>query len=179
MKAERRLAVALAFLTLTVGVVAYRIAADSGLRRVDALVREGFRLFAAAEKERPAGRLDAEAVEARVEAVTGVRLRLPRDEGRFEYRGVARVRVLRAAAAAVHFTALGDRCLLLVAGGGLLGGAARPAAFFASPGFISGEKEGKAFVFWERRGAAFLLVSGGDLGGAFDLVRRHLSAGEG
>lgn len=172
---QKRLAGVLVFLTLTVGVVAYRIAVDSGLRRVEAAAREGLRLLAAAEKERAASAVDPGEAERRVEALTGVRVRLPRDESLFAFRAVWRARVGRVQAAGVFFLYEGRPCLLLVMGRGILGGTAGESAFFADSGFISGEREGKAFVFWRKEGAAFLLAAAGDLPGAFDLVRRHLT----
>lgn len=170
-----RLAVALVFLTLIVAVVAYRISLDSGLRRVDLLAREGLRLYAAAQKEKPAGSIGAGAAEERVAALTGARIRLPRDEGRFTYQGVSRGKVGKAPAAVVRFAFERRMCLLVILGQMTLRGAGREPGLFSESGFISGERNGKAFVFWEEEGTTFLLVSDGDLTSLFDLVRRYLT----
>ena len=42
-------------------------------------------------------------------------------------------------------------------------------------GFLSGETEGKSFVYWEREGVAYLLVTSADLTTAIDLVRRYFT----
>lgn len=171
-----RLAVALVFLTLTVGVVAYRISLDSGLRRVDVVAREGSRLFAAAKREKAAGVLEAGAVAEKVAVLTGARVAFPQQGDRFAYHAVSRVRIGKTAGAAVRFASEGRPCLLLVIGQETLRGTVRDEpAFLSGSGFISGERGGDAFVFWEREGTTFLLVSDGDLTSLFDLVRRDLT----
>lgn len=170
-----QLGVALVFLTLTVAVVAWRISLDSGLRRVEALTREGLRLYDAARREKPGGPLDPAAVEERVAALSGARVTLPRDAGSFTYQGVSRGRVGRTPAAVVRFASGGRMMLLVVVGHPMLRGPGRETAFFAGGDLISGEREGRSFVFWERGGTTFLLVSDGDLTDLFDLVRRRMS----
>lgn len=170
-----RLAVALVFLTLIVAVVAYRFSVDLGLRRVDLIAREGLRLYAAAGKETGAGAVDAGAVEERVAALAGARIRLPRDEGLFAYQGVTRGKVGKTPAAVVRFVYEGRMCLLVILGRETLRAAGREPALFSASGFISGERDGKVFVFWEQEGTTFLLVSDGDLTSLFGLARRYLT----
>ena len=172
-----RVAVVLVLLTVTVAAVAMRIARDSGLRKVDLLARDAMRIFATARAEgMSAPPLSPEAVEERVREWTGIGLMLPRGDEAFSFLGVSREKIGRQAAAAVRI-AYGEDLyvLLLVRQETLRGPGGPPASLFAESGFIAGEKEGKSFVFWEKDGGSFILVSDADLTSAFDLVRRHLT----
>lgn len=172
-----KVAVVLVLLTVTVAVVAMRIARDSGLRKVDVLVRDAVRIFAAARSEEASGPpVPAEAVEERVREWTGIGLVLPRDGDAFSFRGVSRERIGRHSAAAVRIAWEGDLYVLLLVRRETLQGFGGPSpSLFEGGGFISGEKDGKSFVFWEKDGGSFILVSDGDLTRAFDMVRRHLT----
>lgn len=172
-----RVAVVLILLTVIVAAVAIRIARDSGLRRVDSLARDAMRIFATARSEGISGPpLSPDTVEERVREWTGIGLMLPRDDEEFSFLGVSREKIGRQAAAAVRI-AYGEDLyvLLLVRQETLRGPGGPPASLFTESGFISGEKEGRSFVFWEKDGGSFILVSDADLTRAFDLVRRHLT----
>ncbi len=172
-----RVAVVLVLLTVTVAAVAMRIARDSGLRRVDVLTRDAMGIFAAARKEAPAGPpLAPEAVEERVREWTGIALMLPRGDEEFSFLGVSREKIGRHPAAAVRISYGEDLYVLVLIRHETLRGPGGPSAsLFAESGFISGEKDGKSFVFWEKDGGSFILVSDADLTSAFELVRRHLT----
>ncbi|MGE5190597.1 MAG: hypothetical protein ACM3NF_11130 [Gemmatimonadota bacterium] len=172
-----RVAVVLVLLTVTVAAVAMRIARDSGLRKVDALVRDAVRIFAAARSEAPPGPpLSPETVEERVREWTGIGLMLPRGDEAFSFRSVSRERFGRQPAAAVRIDYGEDLfLLLLVRQETLRGFGGTSPSLFGGAGFISGERDGKSFVFWEKDGASFILVSDADLTRTFDLVRRHLT----
>lgn len=170
-----RVAAVLAILTVTVGAVAFRMSRDTGTRRVEVLIREASRLFAAGQKEIPGPAPgDPAEIETRIRELTGAEILLPRDEESFVYGGVTQEKVGRRSAA-VRLTFGEDRYLLLVVRGDTLPRTAAGAFRFFEPGFISGEKDGKSFVFWERDGISFVLVSDADLTRAFDLVRRYLT----
>ncbi len=172
-----RVAVVLILLTVTVAAVAMRISRDSGLRKVDVLAREAVRLFATARNEgMSVPPLSPDTVEERVREWTGIGLALPRDDDAFSYPGVSREKIGRRDAAAVRI-AYGEDLyvLLLVRQETLRRRGADTSSLFSESGFISGEKEGKSFVFWEKDGASFILVSDADLTSAFELVRRHLT----
>ncbi len=172
-----RVAVVLVLLTVTVAAVAVRIARDSGLRRVDLLAREAMRIFATARNEGKSGPpLSPDAVEERVREWTGIGLMLPRDDEAFSFLGVSREKIGRQPAAAVRIAYGEDLYVLLLVRQETLRRPGAPAAsLFAESGFISGETEGRSFVFWEKDGGSFILVSDADLTSAFDLVRRHLT----
>jgi hypothetical protein len=171
---QPHLAIVLIFLTLTLAVVGVRISRDSGIRRVDDLVREAQRAFAAPQKEDAEARDPAD-VEARVREWTGARIMLPRDEELLAYTGFSREKMGRQTVAAVRFTFSGDPYLLMVVRREMIGDSESPESLFSESGFLSGEKDGKAFVFWEREGVSYLLVTGAELEHAFDLVRRYFT----
>jgi hypothetical protein len=171
-----RMVLVLVVLTLTVAVVAYRIAFDAGPRRVENLVREGLRLFAAAQKETESGPpADPAEIEKRAWELTGMRLSLPKDAPPFTYLGVTRPRWGKDPATAIRFTHEEDLCLLLAVRRETFGAGASSQMLFSGPGFISGEREGRSFVFWEKNGTTFLLVSDADLSRTFELVRRYFT----
>jgi len=171
---QPRLAIVLFILTITVAVVGIRISRDSGIRRVDALVRGAQRAFAVPQKEKAKPR-DPEEVEALVREWTGAAIALPRDEELFTYTGVAREKVGRQVAAVIRLSFSGERYLLLVVRREMIGRAGSPDSLFSQSGFLSGEKDGMAYVFWEREGVSYLVVTGADLEHAFDLVRRYFT----
>ncbi len=171
---QPRLAIVLIFLTLTIVVVGVRISRDSGFRRVDALVRDAMRMFDVPPKEGTAV-LDPADVEARVKEWTGVRVTLPRDEPLFRYVGVAREKVGRQSAAVIRMSFSGEPYLFLVVRTEMIGASKSPDSLFSESGFLSGEKSGKSFVFWEKEGVSYLLLTGAELDHAFDLVRRYFT----
>jgi hypothetical protein len=168
-----RLAIVLFFLTLTVAVVGVRIWMDTGFRRVDALVRDAQRALAAPQNEDQAAR-DPEEVEARIREWTGAKVLLPRDE-LFTYTDVSRKKVGRMVAAMVRLVFSGDRYLLLVVRKGMIRGRGARQSLFLQSGFLSGEKNGNSFVFWEREGVSYLCMAEADLEHVFDLVRRYFT----
>lgn len=171
---QPRLAIVLIFLTLTIAVVGVRISRDSGFRRVDGLVRDALRAFAVPQKE-GAGTRDPAEVEARVKEWMGVRIILPRDEQLFTYTGVAREKIGRQQAAVIRLSYSGEPYLLLVLRREMIGGTKSPDSLFSESSFLSGEKNGKSFVFWEREGVSYLLLTGAELEHAFDLVRQYFT----
>ncbi|MGA7105379.1 MAG: hypothetical protein WBX49_08550 [Candidatus Deferrimicrobiaceae bacterium] len=171
---QPRLAIVLFILTLTVVVVGIQILRDSGIRRVDTLFRVAQRAFAVPEKKKANPR-DPEEVEALVREWTGARIVLPRDEELFTYTGVAREKVGRQVTAVIRLSFSGERYLLLVVRREMIGRAGSPDFLFSQTGFFSGEKDGMAYVFWEREGVSYLVVTGSDLEHAFDLVRRYFT----
>ena len=170
---QPRLVIVLIFLTLTLAVVGVRISRDSGIRRVDDLVRQAQRAFAVPHQEWAA--LDPAEVEARVKEWTGAEIILPRDEQQFAYTGIDREIKGRQVAAAIRFSFSGEPYLLLVVRKEMIGNAESPDSLFPQSGFLSGEKDGKSFVFWEREGVSYLLVTETELERAFDLVRRFFT----
>jgi hypothetical protein len=171
-----RIAVVLAILTLTVAVVGWRISRDAGVRRVDGLAREAVRLFVAAPEPgaAPGAPVDPAEAEKKVHGISGVALDLPRDEADFAVESVRRETVGKQAAAAVRFRYAGDVFLLLAFRQERLLGD-RPPAAFPEESFLSGDREGKSFVFWERDGALYIVVSNVDVARAFELVRRFFT----
>ena len=171
-----RLAVVLVILTLTVGVVGYRISRESGTRRVDVMAREAQRLFDASRAEWAKGNpLDPGAVEGRIQDWVGAKVVLPRDEQLFSYRGATRERFGKLTVAAVRLTFGEDPFLLLVARPEPFRGGEDPSPLVSESSFLSWEKEGKSFVSWERDGVLYILVSNVDLTRTFDLVRQYFT----
>lgn len=169
-----RVAAVLAFLTVTVAVVAFRMARDADLRRIETLVREATKVYAAVRNGEADPPRDPAQVEERLKELTGVAQPLPRDGDAFSYGGVSRVNLGRRAAAAVRLTWEGDPYVLVVLRRETLRGGGG-ASLFDGSGFVSGDRDGLSFVYWERDGASFILVSAADLSRAFDLVRRYLT----
>jgi hypothetical protein len=173
MEFRPRMAVVLAFLTLTVALVGWRISRDSGVRRVDGLAREAVKLFSAGAAAK-GGTLDPAEAERHVLGISGVPLGLPRDDPDFQVESVRREMVGKQAAAAVRFRYAGEPYLLLAFSRERLLGD-RPPAAFPEESFLSGERDGISFVFWERDGALYILASREDVTRAFDLVRRYFT----
>lgn len=171
---QPRLAVVLVFLTLTLAVVAVRITRHTGPSRVDGMAREAIRIHRSLEKT-GAAPLDPTEVEEKVRQLTGAKLDLPRGEGAFSFTGVMRAKVGRQPAAAVHLAFSGNSYLLLVVRKKPRGGGGDSGELFPESGFLSGEMEGKSFVYWETQGASLFIVTSADLTSTFDLVRRYFS----
>jgi hypothetical protein len=167
-----RLGVVLVFLTLTVAVVGWRIAEDSGNRRTDRLAKEAIGLFAAS----PPGKAHPEPVPVpdaakKLRDLAGVPVDLPEGDPDFVVLEVRRETFDRHAAASVRFLYEGEAYLLVVCPRERILGGSLPSAF-PEGSFLSGEQAGRSFVFWERGEASCMLVSGVDVSRAFDLVRR-------
>jgi len=166
-----RLAVVLVFLTLMVAVVGWRIARDTGARRVDVLAHEAIRLFDAIPPEgalrEPLAVAEAEKV---FRGLAGVPMEFPRDDD-FVPVEVQRVTFSKRPAASLRFRYAGDAYLLLVSARDRMLGSGFPSAF-PEGSFVSGERDGRSFVLWDREGASCILVSDVDVTQAFDLVRR-------
>jgi hypothetical protein len=172
---QPRWIIVLLFLTLVVSVVALRISWNSGLRRVDALVRDAERALALPMKVDTAAPRDPAEVEAKIREWTGAKIVLPRDEQLFTYNGVAREKMGRLPAVVVRLSFSGEPYLLLVVRKEMIRGSRSPGSLFSESGFLSGEKDGMSYVFWEREGISYLVVTGAELEHAFDLVRRYFT----
>jgi len=171
-----RLAIVLAFLTLTVGVVGYHISRDSGIRRVEGLAQEARRAFAASQGGGMAGpSKDPGEIEKRLKEWVGAAVMLPRDERLFSYKGVTREKIGRKAGAAVHLTFSDEPYLLLIVRADSPRASEPAGPLFTESSFLSWEKEGKSYVFWERDGVMYILVSNVDLTHTFDLVRQYFT----
>ncbi|HEY5191137.1 MAG TPA: hypothetical protein VII77_04055 [Candidatus Deferrimicrobium sp.] len=167
-----RLTVVLVFLTLMVAVVGWRIARDTGARRVDVLAREAIGLFDAAPSTGTAtAPLDAAEAEMRFRGLAGVPIGFPRDDVDFVPIEVRKETFANHPAASLRFLYAGEGYLLVVSARDRLLGAPSVAAF-PEGSFVSGERDGRAFVLWEREGATCIVVSEVDVTLAFDLVRR-------
>ncbi|MGB7631083.1 MAG: hypothetical protein WBM29_08380 [Candidatus Deferrimicrobium sp.] len=167
-----RLTVVLVFLTLMVAVVGWRIARDTGARRVDALAREAIELFDAVPLTGAAtAPPDAAEAEKLMRAWAGVPVGFPRDDQDFVPVEVRRETFANRPAASLRFRYAGERYLLVVSAPDPLLGASSVAAF-PEGSFVSGERNGRSFVLWEREGASCIMVSAVDVTKAFDLVRR-------
>jgi len=176
MEFRPRMTVVLVFLTLMVAVFGWRFFQDSGGRRVDEMAREAVGLYAGS----PAGAsgagasLDPSEASRRVHEYSGAHLEFPREEADFVLTGVRRETFGKRPAAAIRFRFGRDSFLLLAfRQDRLLGN--RPAAAFPEESFLSGERDGKSYVFWERDGASYIMVSDVDVTRAFDLVRRFFT----
>jgi len=167
--------IVLLILTLTVSIVGIRIYWGSGLRRVDALVRDAERALSHPGKADATVPLDPAEVEAKVREWTGSKISLPRDDQLFTYYGVSRPRMGRVPAVVIRLSFSGEPYLLLVVRQEMIRGTRSPGSLFSQAGFLSGEKDGKSYVFWEREGVSYLVVTGAELEHAFDLVRRYFT----
>lgn len=166
------LAVVLLFLTVTIAVFAVRIVRDSGVSRVDRLAWEGFRLYESLGVDGGTS-LDPADVEKSVTEWTGAKLPFPRGVDGAVITSVRREKVGRERAAAVRFLGPEDGYLLLVVRIRRRGG--NEEGLFSGTGFLSGETEGKSFVYWERGDAACFLVTSANLAGAIEFVRRYFT----
>jgi hypothetical protein len=167
-----RTAVVLVILTLMVAVVGWRIARDTGARRVDVLAREAIGLFDAAKSTGTAAAPpDAAEASVRFQALAGVPIGFPRDDADFVPLEVRRETFANHPAASLRFRYAGEGYLLVVSARDRLLGTASVAAF---PGgaFVSGERDGRSFVLWEREEATCIVVSKVDVTLTFDVVRR-------
>ena len=167
-----RTAVVLVVLTLMVAVVGWRIARDTGARRVDLLAREAIGLLDAAT---PTGTAtappDAAEAEVRFRAFAGVPFGFPRDDVDFVPVEVRRETLANHPATLLRFRYAGEEYLLVVSARDRLLGTASDAAF-PEGSFVSGERDGRSYVLWEREEATCIVVSEVDVTLSFDLVRR-------
>ena len=167
-----RTTVLLVILTLMVAVVGWRIARDTGARRVGVLAREAIGLFDAAP---PAGTAtappDAAEAEKRFRALAGVPFAFPQDDADFVPVEVRKETFANHPATSLRFRYAGEGYLLVASARSRLLGAPSIAAF-PEGSFVSGERDGRSFVLWEREGASCIVVSEVDVTLAFDLVRR-------
>ncbi len=167
-----RLTVVLVFLTLMVAVVGWRIARDTGARRVAVLAREAIVLYdAPPSKGAAAVAPDAVEAEKRFRALAGVPIGFPRDDVDFVPVEVRRETFANRSAASLRFRNAGTEYLLVVSAPDRRLGAPSVSAF-PDGSFVSGEMNGRSFVLWEREGASCIVVSEADVTRAFDLVRR-------
>jgi len=167
-----RTAVVLVFLTLMVAVVGWRIARDTGTRRVEILAREGVGLFNAAPSTGSVtAPPDAVEAEKRFRALAGVPIGFPRDDPDFVPVEVRREVFANHPAVSLRFRYAGAGYLFVVSVRDRLLGTPSVAAF-PEGSFVSGERDGRSFVLWEREEATCIVVSEGDVTRAFDLVRR-------
>jgi hypothetical protein len=167
-----RLTIVVVILTLMVAVVGWRIARDTGARRVDALAREAIALFDAVPST-PADTAPPDAAEAsvRFRDLAGVPIGFPRDDVDFVPVEVRGETFANRPAASLRFRYAGEGYLLVVSARDRLLGTTEVAAF-PEGSFVSGERNGRSFVLWEREGASCIVVSDVDVTRAFDLVRR-------
>ena len=167
-----RTTVVLVFLTLMVAVVGWRIARDTGARRVDVLAREAIVLFDAAPSTGTAATPpDAAEAEKRFRTLAGVPIGFPRDDADFVPVEIRREALANHPAVSLRFRYAGDGYLLVVSARERLLGTPSDVAF-PEGSFVSGERNGRSFVLWEREEATCIVVSEVDVTRAFDLVRR-------
>jgi len=103
--------------------------------------------------------------------LAGVPIGLPRDDVDFVPVEVRRETFANRPAASLRFRYAGEEYLLVVSARDRLLGTP-PDAAFPEGSFVSGERDGRSFVLWEREGASCIVVSEVDVTQAFDLVRR-------
>ena len=167
-----RLTVVLVFLTLMVAVVGWRIARDTGARRVAVLAHEAIEVYdAAPSKGTATAAPDAAEAEKRFRALSGVPIGFPRDDVDFVPVEVRRETFANKPAASLRFRYAGMKYLLVVSAPDRRLGTPSVSAF-PEGSFVSGEMNGRSFVLWEREGASCIVVSEADVTRAFDLVRR-------
>lgn len=166
-----RLTVVLVFLTLMVAVVGWRIARDTGARRVNALAREAIGFFDAGPSPSGAAPPDAAEAEKQFRTLAGVPIGFPGDDPDFVPVEIRRETFGNHPAASLRFRYAGEGYLLVVSARDRLLGSP-PVAAFPEGSFVSGERGGRSFVLWEREGASCIVVSDVDVAQVFDLVRR-------
>jgi hypothetical protein len=170
-----RIVVVLVFLTLTVAVVGWRIYRDADVPRFNALAREAVGLYVATMPvDNAASTPRAETAEKRILEYSGVPVALPHDVPEFVVQGVFRETIRKRAAAALRFQFAGDAYLLIVFRQDRFLGGGSPASF-PEESLLSGERDGKSFVLWERDGASYIMVSDVDMTRTFNLVRRFFT----
>jgi hypothetical protein len=155
-----------------VAVVGWRIARDTGARRVDVLAREAIGLFDAAKSTGTAtAPPDAAEAQGRFQALAGFPIGFPRDDADFVPLEVRRDTFANHPAASMRFRYAGEGYLLVVSARARR---LRTPSVAALPGgvFVSGERDGRSFVLWEREEATCIVVSEVDVTLAFDVVRR-------
>ena len=167
--------IVLIFLTITIAVVGWRIFRETGVPRLNALADEALGIYAASGAGEPASTLlEIDVAEKKILDLSGVSVVLPRDASGFVVAGVEKETVRKHPAAAMRFSYDGGRHLLIVfRQDHFMVGKARPA--FPEESLLSGERDGKSFVFWERDEASFIMVSDVDVIRAFGLVRRFFN----
>lgn len=170
-----RPAVVLILLTLTLAVVGWRIFRDAGAPRFDALTEEAIGIFAALPAENAgAAPMEIDAAEKRILEISGVPVQLPRDAAGFAVTGLERKTVRKRPAAALRFRYdTGSYVLIVFRPERFLGGGNR--ADVPEESLLSGERDGRSYVLWEREKAAFIMVSDVDVIQAFHLVRRFFT----
>lgn len=175
MEFRPRTAIVLILLTITVAVVGWRIFRESGVPRLNALVGEAMVLYSALPAEGAEyAPLEIGAAEEKVLGLSGVAVELPRDAAGFVVTGVDAETMRKKAAAAMRFRYGGGRHLLIVfRKDRFLGGKPLPA--FPEESLLSGERDGRSFVFWERDGASYIMVTDVDVIRALDMVRRFFT----
>jgi hypothetical protein len=172
LKFRPRTTVLLVFLTLMVAVVGWRIARDTGARRVDVLAREAIGLFDAAPSTVSAtAPPDAAEASKLFRSLSGVPMGFPRDDVDFVPVEVRRETLGTRTAVSMRFRYEGEGYLLVVYARDRLLGTPSVAAF-PEGALVSGARNGRSFVFWEREEATCIVVSEADVTRAFDLVRR-------
>src|SRR5659263_38319 len=133
-----RLTIVLVFLTLMVAVVGWRIARDTGARRVDVLAREAIGLFDAVPSTAAAvAPPDAAEASVRFRALSGVPIGFPRDDVDFVPVEVRRETLANRPAASLRFRYAGERYLLVVSARDRLLGSP-PVTAFPEGSFVSG-----------------------------------------
>jgi hypothetical protein len=170
-----RLTMVLVFLTLTVAVVGWRIFRDAGAARVNALARAAVSLYSAPPNAaHAASTMDVSAAEKKILELSGVKVELPHDAPEFVVDAVSRETLRKKPVAALRFRYAGDAYLLIVLHEDrFLGGEASSA--FPKESFVSGGRDGKSFVLWEREGVSYIMVSDVDVARTFELVRRYFT----
>ncbi len=175
MEFRPRLAIVLVFLTIMLAVVGWRIFRETGVPRLNALADEAMGLYSAAlaAGADPAA-LEIDAAEKRLLDLSGVAVGLPRDAAGFVVTGVREETVRKKAAASMRFSYEGGRHLLIVFRKDRFLGA-KPLQAFPEESLLSGERDGRSFVFWERDEASYIMVSDVDVVRALSLVRRFFT----
>lgn len=172
-----RLALVLLLLTAMVALFGWRFANDANVRRSGRIAREAGRLFAEWRQgggADPGAPLDPAVEAAKASAAVGRRVLLP-SGGEVAYIGTYPGRVGKRAAAVVRLRISGEPFLLLVVsrGGAVAGASGGGASPFPGGSLLSGEREGIAFVLWDRYGLDYCLASDRELTRVFESVRRH------
>jgi len=166
-----RLAIVVVFLTIVIAVAGWRIFREPGAFRINALADEAMAAFALLQVENaPVASLDFSEAERRILDFSGVSLKLPRDVSGFVVSSVERRTMRKRPAVGVRFSYEGGRHMLVVfRKENFLG--RKPLASFPDESLLSGERDGRSFVFWEREDASFIMVSDTDVIQTFKLVR--------